>query len=399
MADIFISYASDDRLRVKPLAIALEGQGWSVWWDRKIPPGKKFSEVIEEEVSSARCVIVLWSIASVKSDFVQTEAAVGAEKRILIPATIDEVRIPFEFRRIHAANLTDWNGESNHEGFLQLIGALINLLGSPIPVPTSETYKPAPSEPIAIEIPTLALSQKPALQQKITNSIGMDFVRIPAGLFTMGSSQGGDNEKLPHDVRIPQPFYLQTTAVTQEHWVKVMGDTASHFKSCGTDCPVEQVSWRDAKRFIEKLNQLEKTKAYRLPSEAEWEYACRAGTMTEYFFGNDASLLDEYAWYVNNSKRTTRRVATKKANSWGLYDMLGNVWEWVEDDYHGSYKGAPVDGQAWVDYPRGSGRVVRGGGWDDVAQYCRSAMRSNDFPGYRSAEVGFRLSKFFTLDP
>ena len=233
----------------------------------------------------------------------------------------------------------------------------------------------------------------------IKNSIGMEFVLIPAGSFMMGSSTGDKKEKPPHEVNISQSFYLQTTEVSQEQWKKVMGDTPSAFKSCGDDCPVENVSWEDAQRFIEKLNQLEKTKAYRLPSEAEWEYACRAGTTTEYSFGDDASKLGEYAWYQDNSSKTTHRVAGKKPNPWGLYDMHGNVWEWVEDDWHDSYEGAPADGRAWVDNPRGSVRVVRGGSWDDGARDCRSATRGNGGPDIRYVSVGFRLSRSVALGP
>jgi formylglycine-generating enzyme required for sulfatase activity len=173
----------------------------------------------------------------------------------------------------------------------------------------------------------------------------------------------------------------------------------SFFKQCGDDCPVGQVSWEDAQRFIEKLNQLEKTKGYRLPSEAEWEYACRAGTTTDYSFGDDAGRLGDYAWFSGNSNNSTQRVAGKKPNNWGLYDMHGNVGEWVEDDYHGSYEGASNDGSSWIDTPRGSYRVVRGGGWSGGARYCRSAMRDDLMPDDRNGDVGFRLSRSVSLGP
>jgi len=251
-----------------------------------------------------------------------------------------------------------------------------------------------PAEP-----PVAARPSESSPSKKFTNSIGMEFVLITAGSFKMGSNAGDADEEPPHEVRISQSFYLQETEVTQGQWKKVMGDNPSEFKQCGDDCPVESVSWDDAKRFIEKLNQLEKTKAYRLPSEAEWEYACRAGTNTEYFFGNDESKLRDYAWYSVDSIDTTQRVAGKKPNSWGLYDMHGNVWEWVEDDYHGSYKGAPGDGSAWIDTPRGSNRVVRGGGWDYGARYCRSAVREYGRPDIRNVSVGFRLSRSVALGP
>ena len=133
MADIFICYASDDLPRVEPLAKALEGQGWSVWWDRKITPGKTFSQVIEEAIKAAKCVIVLWSNMSVNSDWVQNEAVEGAGRKILVPALIDEVPIPFEFRRVQAADLTDWKAETDHPGFTILLSGISEIV-SPSPL-------------------------------------------------------------------------------------------------------------------------------------------------------------------------------------------------------------------------------------------------------------------------
>jgi formylglycine-generating enzyme required for sulfatase activity len=264
-----------------------------------------------------------------------------------------------------------------------------------------------PRPKFIITPPSVAPLQKPVLQQKITNSFGMEFVLIPAGSFTMGSrlsptefaSQFGKDatyyeyEKPVHSVDIERPFYLQTTLVTQGQWKKVMRDNPSFFKKCGNDCPVEQISWEDAQRFIEKLNQLEKVKDYRLPSEAEWEYACRAGSETEFCFGDDPGGLGGYAWYRENSEYETHPVGKKKPNPWGLYDMYGNVWEWVEDDWHDSFEGAPIDGQAWVNNPRDSEGVMRGGGYANPAHGCRSAIRVAFPHDCREATPGFRISR------
>jgi formylglycine-generating enzyme required for sulfatase activity len=241
----------------------------------------------------------------------------------------------------------------------------------------------------------------------------MDFVLIPAGSFTMGSRMsskelmdrfGGEKEwykweKPYHAVKIERPFYLQTTPVTQGQWQRVMGNNPSNFKDCGDDCPVEQVSWKDAQAFIKKLNQEEKTKDYRLPSEAEWEYSCRAGSETEFSFGDDVERLGEFAWFGDNSDGKTHPVGEKAPNAWELYDMHGNVWEWVEDDWHDSYKGAPDGGRAWIDSPRGSSRVLRGGSWRIGAHYCRSAARYSRGPDARNLDGGFRLSRSVSLGP
>jgi formylglycine-generating enzyme required for sulfatase activity len=243
-------------------------------------------------------------------------------------------------------------------------------------------------------------TQKP-LQQTVINSIGMEFVLIPAGRFTMGSSFGIGNtdEYPPHNAIISHPFYLQKTEVIQRQWKEVMGDNPSDFQKCGDDCPVESVSWEDAHKFIKKLNQREKTDKYRLPTEAEWEYACRAGTTTLFSFGNDKNKLIEHAWFRSDSNIGTHKVGIKKPNGWGLYDMHGNVWEWVEDDWHKTYDGAPADGSAWIDELRGADRVIRGGSWAHGTDQCRSAYRSSLVPDVSNNVVGLRLVRSFTSGP
>ncbi len=178
----------------------------------------------------------------------------------------------------------------------------------------------------------------------ITNSIGMTFVLIPAGTFQMGSpagEAGRDDDERQHQVTISRPFYLQTTEVTQGQWQKVMGSNPAHFNKCGKDCPVESVSWNDAQEFIRKLNQMEKTDTYRLPTEAEWEWACRAKSTGRFSFGDSEAGLKDYAWFDKNSAAKTQPVGQLKPNAWGLYDMHGNVWEWCRD-WYGRYPAGPV---------------------------------------------------------
>jgi len=229
----------------------------------------------------------------------------------------------------------------------------------------------------------------------VTNSIGMEFVLIPAGEFKMGSPSGEEDrldiEGLVHTVKIEKAYYLGNYEVTQKQWREVMGINPSNFK--GDNLPVENVSWNDAQDFVKKLNEKEGTDKYRLPSEAEWEYAARAGTTTRYSFGNDDSDLGDYAWYNYNSSRKTHPVGQKQPNPWGLYDMHGNVWEWVQDEWHSDYNGAPTDGSAWEDGSN-SYRVWRGGGWISIAGFCRSAQRDTRYSivtGDHFPYLGFRL--------
>jgi formylglycine-generating enzyme required for sulfatase activity len=195
------------------------------------------------------------------------------------------------------------------------------------------------------------------------------------------------NEGPVHHVTIENPFYMGRYEVTQKQWREIMGDNPSYLKA--DDLPVECVSWGDVHEFIKKLNEKEGTKKYRLPSEAEWEYACRAGTTTRYSFGDDESKLGDYAWYYENSEWKTHTIGQKEPNLWGLYDMHGNVWEWVQDKWHGNYNGAPTDGSAW-ESGDGALRIDRGGSWSNNARDCRSAVRGL-IPGFYGCNLGFRL--------
>jgi formylglycine-generating enzyme required for sulfatase activity len=171
---------------------------------------------------------------------------------------------------------------------------------------------------------------------------------------------------------------MGTTEVTQGQWRKIMGNNPSCFKNCGNNCPVEYVSWDNCQEFIRKLNRKEGTNKYRLPTEAEWEYACRAGSKKRFCFCDSDLRLGDYAWYSNNSSSKTHSVAQKKPNAWGLYDMHGNVWEWCQDGY-GKYPLSHVTDPKGPS--SGSFRVIRGGSWDDHARYVRSANRNRFNPG------------------
>ena len=221
-------------------------------------------------------------------------------------------------------------------------------------------------------------------------------VLIPAGEFMMGSADSdpdaSSDEKPRHRVRINEPFYLGKYAVTQEQWQRVMSTNPSSFK--GPRNPVEDVRWEDCEAFLEKLNQQFGTAGatFRLPTEAEWEYACRAGSSTAWCFGDDEASLGEYAWHVLNSVSRTHPVGQKRPNAWGLYDVHGNVSEWCADWYQDEYYG-----ESPSDDPRGptsgSYRVLRGGSCLDLAGVARSASRGRGWLGLHSPCLGFRLAR------
>ena len=212
------------------------------------------------------------------------------------------------------------------------------------------------------------------------NSIGMRFVEIPAGSFEMGSTVG-PGEQPVHRVSVPS-FWMGVTEVTQAQWQAVMGSNPSHFKKAGRNAPVEMVSWDDAQAFIAKLNPLQRDRRYRLPSEAEWEYACRGGSKQDPYGPPDA-----IAWVKENSGGTTHPVSLKQPNAFGLYDMFGNVAEWCQDTWRPDYKGAPTDGSAWEG--KGSAyHTLRGGGWDLPAFFLHAALRGPYDPIHR---LGFRV--------
>ena len=248
----------------------------------------------------------------------------------------------------------------------------------------TQKFTPAPSQRF---IQTSIVTQD-SIQQTIDS---LEFALIPAGEFDMGSPSNeagrSDNEGPVHHVKISKAFYMSKYEVTQKQWRDVMGSSLN-----GDNLPIETVSWNDAQNFIKKLNDKEGGNKYRLPTEAEWEYAARAGTTSRYFFGDEESKLGDYAWYSSNSNFTQNDVGQKKPNLWGLYDMYGGVKEWVQDKYHDNYTGAPTDGSSW-ESGNSSDRVVRGGHYlaSRVSSY-RSAFRSAYDPSRDgNLGLGFRL--------
>ena len=224
-----------------------------------------------------------------------------------------------------------------------------------------------------------------------------EMVNISGGTFQMGSNESSEEEPI-HQVSVP-PFYMSRFVITQAQWRAVATlpqvncelnsephvEASDHFR--GDHLPIIQVNWYEAKEFCDRLSQATEH-TYRLPSEAEWEYACRAGTTTAYNFGDE--ITEEQANYENNVGYITP-AGKYPPNAFGLYDMHGNVWEWCEDTWHDSYNGAPSDGSAWVDEDDNQVRPMRGGSWVSYAQDCRPALRNRDVPDTRSNSIGFRV--------
>jgi len=236
-------------------------------------------------------------------------------------------------------------------------------------------------------------------KESITNTIGMKLNLIPAGTFTMGSP-ATEKDRTPdedqHTVTITKAFYMQTTEVTRSQWTAVMGAEPwkgqSYVKE-GPNYPATHISWEDAVAYCEKLSKAE-DKTYRLPTEAEWEYACRAGAQTTWSFGNDEKVLGDYVWYEKNAwdigEKYAHQVRSKKPNAFGLYDMHGNVYEWCHDYYEADYyKSSP--GEDPTGPASGILRVLRGGSWVYDSRSTRSAYRYKYGVDYRNGNLGFRL--------
>jgi formylglycine-generating enzyme len=398
--DIFLSYSRQDRERAERVVHALERAGWSVWWDPTIEPGETWDEVIEKALDEARCEVVLWSQESVRSRWVRTEAEEGQRRGILVPALLDDVKIPLAFRSMQAASLVDWSGALPHAGFERLARGVARKLSSAgaavrpeaTAVPTARETRPHPAsveEQSALAAPGDAVivtrpAAKPAPaggETRENPTDGLTYVWIPPGKFTMGCSPGDSEcdepEKPPHEVTITRGFWMNQTPVTEAAWLRFLKAKGESIGPKNSDSPVVNVSWEDAQKYCEWVG-------LRLPSEAEWEYAARAGTK-----GARYGELDDIAWHRGNSDGKPHPVRGKQPNAFVLYDMLGNVWEWVADWYGGYEKGATVDPTG---PPDGKYRVLRGGSWYVDPGVVRVSFRVGYEPTLRLRDIGFRCA-------
>ena len=415
---VFVSYAHEDEQRVRLIVAELEHLGWTVFWDRSIPVGKTWHSYIEHALLSTRSVVVVWSEFSIISEWVIEEAEYAKGKKILVPLLIDTVQPPFGFRRIQAANLSGWNNDKSHPEFQKCLDALTSI------VPYPDDWQrfiacPVPSTP-------------------------PNFVHIHSGEFTMGSTASEvsrRDDETQHEVKVSD-YYICKYVVTLAEFRKFVEESGYRTDAEKTKCsvifdgrqwqrksgidwrhgvsgierkadehnhPVLHVSWNDAVAYCKWL--CEKTsKRFRLPTEAEWEYACRARSFSPFTTGKNltieqANYNGNYPYDENTKKiylqkrekaiyrKETVPVDSFAPNAWGLNNMHGNVWEWCSDWYGDNYYNeCKVKGV--VDNPQGpetgSSCVLRGGSWYDEAGICRSAYRSSTPPNKSASNIGFR---------
>ena len=336
--DVFISYrdAANDKAEAERVCGHLEAEGFFCWIaPRDVLQGDDFGAAIVNAIQDCSVLVLIFSAAANSSRQIARELKLADDaKKTVLPIRIENVMPTGNCAYfLGAAQWLDAFGGIREEHLRRLASGLRTRLGT-----------------------------EPKILTRVNPADGLTYVFIPPGKFVMGCSPGDserfDDEKPPHPEQIMNGFWLGQTPVTQAAWVKVMGGNASHFK--GDRLPVENVDWTQAGDYCKAIGG-------RLPTEMEWEYAVRAGTT-----GGRYGLLDDVAWYWDNSGGTTHPVGLKQANAFGLYDMLGNVWEWVSDEYEAGHD------------------VVRGGSWSDLSRFVRASYRGWSEPTRRDVNLGFR---------
>lgn len=395
---IFVSYAHKDSEKVYPLLSELREMGYRVWYDEGIDPGNEWPEDIANALLKCSHFLVFLTCTAVDRKNVRKEInfAINEDKPFLA-VHLEEIKLlpglALQMGDIQA--VMKWRLSSDHYQ-RALRRALPDTLREKIVSPS----KPEPTAPH----PAPAMTRKAGDIETVDlgKGVKLELVWCPAGSFWMGSPANEaerDDYETRHRVALTNGFWLGKYEVIQEQWEAVMGTNPSEFKGA-SNLPVENVSWVDCQEFCEKLNAKMPgdVGGFRLPTEAEWEYACRAGTETAFCYGNslDATMANfkgtcPYGGAAEGKWRwKTVLVGSFRPNGWGLYDMHGNVWEWCSD-WNGAYPS--VDAIDPTGAASGAYRVVRGGGWFNFARFCRSAHRSNYTPSIRLSDLGFRVAR------
>lgn len=402
MADVFISYKKEDFRDAQRIAEALQRDGLTVWWDDHLTPRDAWDAELEREISAAGAVVVLWTELSVKSDWVRTEAHYAAEHGKLVPVLLRDCAIPLAFSLRQTVNLVAWPGDAQARDWRKFLSWISDLTGAastsaPAPRP-SPTAKSNPYREIVTELP----SGEPVVDGAFVNAStpagtafrdaeGLPVLRIIApGAYLRGAPSSDPDassfERPQQRVEIPRPFGIGVFAVLADEYAQVVGAMpAGMNRRASPRTPVTHVSFIDSEDFLRRLSGMT-GETYRLPSESEWEYACRAGHGLRYDRGDDITP-EEACFGLDAGPLETGRFP---ANAFGLFDMRGNVREWTADLWHDSYDFSPLDGSPALE-GHGSLRVVRGGGWSDAPQLLRSSARMRATESVRAPMIGFRV--------
>jgi formylglycine-generating enzyme required for sulfatase activity len=428
VADIFISYKKEDSLLAERVVTALRDEGMSVWWDDGITPQEAWDRTIEQELSAASTVVVLWTPLSVSSEWVRREAHYGQDRGKLVPVLVESCTVPIAFSLNQTVNLVNWNGDRADRQWRKLLTWVTDLATTkPGNANIPQAISPAQPNRFRSALGHLA-SGDPIYEGAFVNTStpagtafidgeGMPVMRIlPMGSFLLGSTPD-DPDRATHEgpqkrIEIPAAFAIGVFPVLvseyrklvespspapiapapsrgwfgrhKENELQVSSQTPAPMKP---GVPITQVTFDEAAAFASRLSSLAK-ESYRIPSEAEWEYACRAGTRTRYSCG-DTIDSTKAAFGLAEGPIEAGKFAP---NAFGIYDLHGNVREWTADLWHDSYDTTPLDGRPATE-GHGSMRIVRGGGWSDDAVRLRSAARMRATESIRASVIGFRVAR------
>ncbi len=404
MADIFLSYKKEDVADARRLVAAFEKAGFSVWWDDRITPQGSWDETIEEEISAAKAVVVVWTPLSVKSDWVRTEAHFASTKKVMVPILLRPCTIPLAFSLTQAVDLTKWDGSEDHRNWRKCLIWVRDLVqsharragGSDTPAPGEQRVKLGQLAQTGEDILEGAtIGPATPAGTVFADGDGLPPMRvIPAGRFQMGSPLSErdrrESEGPMHNVTLPDTLAFGVFPVTHAEWHRIAADRIDHQPAGGGEgrenTPVTDVTWYEANALADALSAISGS-LYRLPSEAEWEYACRGGLVGAPF-PSGADVDPQTACFGGDDGPCP--VGTFEKNGFGLFDMAGNVREWCADLWHNNYSGAPGDSSAWTTGD-GSMRVTRGGSSEDPAVLLRCASRTRATAQARSPSIGVRL--------
>jgi formylglycine-generating enzyme required for sulfatase activity len=396
MSDVFVSYRKEDLPIADRIVEALRGHGLSVWWDESLTPRAAWDTELERQIAAAAAVVVLWTPRSVESEWVRIEAHYGQDHGKLVPVMMEPCRIPLAFKLRQTVNLCDWRQETDHRQWRGLLawiadlrgatqgdGGLPQVAGAAAPSAFRRTVGHLPSGETVVEGAFVNASTPAGTAFRDADMLPVMRI-VPRGAFLLGSPSADPDRSVTEGpqrrVDIPTPFAIGVFPVLATEYEAAVGARPS-----AGALPVTNVSFDDAHAFVASISA-KAGDGYRLPSETEWEYACRAGSRGRYAFGDeiDATMA------AFGSSAGPAAPGAFRANAFGLYDMHGNVREWTADLWHESYESTPLDGSPALE-GHGSMRVVRGGGWSDSAAMLRSAARMRATQSIRSPVIGFRV--------